>query len=88
MVLLLCHKKFNITLTRSLNNQLITGTDLCDLYKVCYDSSALLGYGLAEHHKLDPLGDTVKKHDEALQDGVIHRAAVSYEAVIVLELST
>lgn len=53
-----------------------------------YDGSALLGRGLGEHHKLDPLGDAVEEHDEALQDGVIHRATVSHEAVIVLELNT
>lgn len=58
------------------------------MYEVCYDGSALLGRGLAEHHKLDPLGDAVEEHDEALQDGVIHRAAMSHEAVIVLELNT
>lgn len=58
------------------------------MYEVCYDGSALLGRGLAEHHKLDPLRDAIEEHDEALQDGVIHRAAVSHKAVIVLELNT
>lgn len=62
-------------------------TDLCDSYEVCYDGSPLLGRGLAEHHKLDPLGDAVEEHDEALQDGVIYCAAVFHKAVIVLELN-
>lgn len=55
---------------------------------MCYDGSTLLGRGLAEHHELDPLRDAVEEHDEALQDGVIHGAAVSHEAVIVLKLNT
>lgn len=50
------------------------------------DSSSVRRGGLAEHHKLDPLGDAVKERDEALQDGVIHRAAVHHEAVVVLKL--
>ena len=50
------------------------------------DSGSLLGGGLAEHHKLDPLGNAVKERDEALQDGVIYRAAMHHKAVVVLKL--
>lgn len=50
------------------------------------DGGSLGGGGLAEHHELDPLGDAVEKGDEALQDGVIHGAAVHHKAVVVLEL--
>ncbi len=50
------------------------------------DSSSLRGRGLAEYHELDPLGDAVEEGDEALQDGVIHCAAVHHEAVVVLKL--
>lgn len=50
------------------------------------DVGPLRGGGLAEHHELDPLGDAVEERDEALQDGVIHRAAVHHKAVVVLKL--
>lgn len=50
------------------------------------DSSSLRSCWLAEHHKLDPLGDAIEKGDEALQDGVIHCAAVHHKAVVVLKL--
>lgn len=50
------------------------------------DSSSLRSCWLAEHHELDPLGDAIEKGDEALQDGVIHCAAVHHKAVVVLKL--
>lgn len=50
------------------------------------DGSSLGGGGLAEHHELDPLGDTVEKGDETLQDGVIHCAAMHHKAMVVLKL--
>lgn len=50
------------------------------------DGGSLRGGGLAEHHKLDPLGDTVEECDESLQDGVIHCAAMHHKAVVVLKL--
>lgn len=50
------------------------------------DGGSLRGRRLAEHHELDPLGDTVEEGDETLQDWVIHRAAVHHEAVVVLKL--
>lgn len=50
------------------------------------DGGSLRRGRLAEHHELDPLGDAVKEGDEALQDGVIHRAAVHDEAMVVLKL--
>lgn len=62
------------------------GTDLCHADEVADDDGSLLGRGLAEHHELDPLGDAVEEGDEALQDGIIHRAAVHHKAVVVLEL--
>lgn len=63
------------------------GTNLCHPDEMGDDSCSLLGGGLAEHHELDPLGDAVEERDEALQDGVVHRAAVHHEAVVVLKLS-
>lgn len=50
------------------------------------DGRSLWGSGLAEHHELDPLGDTVEKGDKTLQDGVVHGAAVHHKAVVVLKL--
>lgn len=61
-------------------------TDLCHSDEVGDDGGPLRGSGLAEHHELDPLGDTVEKGDETLQDWVFHCAAVHHKAVVVLKL--
>lgn len=61
-------------------------TYLCHSDEVGDDGGSLRGGGLAEHHKLDPLGDAVEERDETLQDGVIHRAAMHHKAVVVLKL--
>lgn len=62
------------------------GRHLCHVDKVRDDQGTLRGRGLAEDHELHPLGDTVEKGDEPLQDRVVHRAAMSHKTVIVLEL--
>lgn len=50
------------------------------------DCSPLGGGGLAKHHQMVPLRHTVEEGDEALQDGVVYRAAMHHKAVVVLEL--
>lgn len=50
------------------------------------DLGPLLSRVLAENHELHPLGDAVEEGDEALQNGVVHRAAVHDKTVVILEL--
>lgn len=61
-------------------------TDLCHSDEMGNDSGPLRRRGLAEHHELYPLRNAVEERDEALQDRVVHGAAMHHKAVVVLEL--